>query len=100
MLCLTAKRQLSHRMHSKLARDIGTVRFRGLDTDAEPDGYFFAGLTLCQQLNNFPLSRTKGLGDRDRRICLRMAAAKPLDQNLAGERRKVCLMIREGSNGP
>jgi DNA-binding NarL/FixJ family response regulator len=26
-------------MHSKLAQDIGTVRFRGLDTDAEPDGW-------------------------------------------------------------
>jgi hypothetical protein len=40
--------QLSHRMHSKLAQDIGTMSFGGLDTDPEPYGCFFAALALCQ----------------------------------------------------
>ena len=49
MLCLTAKRTNSvTECIPSLRRILERVRFRGLDTDAEPDGYFFAALTLCQ----------------------------------------------------
>ena len=54
-------------MHSQLAHNIGAVRFRRLDTDPEPDRYFFTALTLCQKLNNFPLAPGKSLVDRARR---------------------------------
>jgi hypothetical protein len=64
-------------MHSQLAHNIGAVRFCGLNTDPEPDRYFFAALTLRQKLNNFPLAPGKSLIDRDRRRCFWILIAMP-----------------------
>ena len=55
--------QLTHRMHSQLAHDVGTVRFSGLDTDPEPDGYFFAAVfALGRVVNCVGKQSSRGLG--------------------------------------
>jgi hypothetical protein len=48
--------QFAYRVDFQLAHDVGSVRFRGLDADAEGGSNFLAAFSFREQLHDFALS--------------------------------------------
>jgi hypothetical protein len=51
------KYKVSNRVNFELAHDLGAVRIRGLDAHPESLGNLTAGVSLGEELDNFPFSR-------------------------------------------